>query len=169
MVRLEERTDKDKERDNGQVVHQRLKVGDLEGHVECSHQHEENAARAQNCAHHHHDLVDDVEVGDVVVLGDHIAVVAEQVGNVGNGGGHPASSLVVELLYSVIMLKGILVKIFCIYNRFQFALFYNAMHYIYLYNTLFEVLKTNPLNFHLVILSKSIYNLFLIRKLLSCY
>ena len=43
-------------------------------------------------------LIQNVEDGDVIVVLDHPPPVGEQIGNVGQGGGHPASPLVVELL-----------------------------------------------------------------------
>ena len=42
-------------------------------------------------------MVEDEEVGDVVVVPEDGVLVREEVGNVGDGGGRPAPALVVEL------------------------------------------------------------------------
>ena len=73
MVRLEEATDEHKHEDDHKVVHKRLHHGDLEGDVERSDQHEEDAARPQDGSDHHHHLVDDVEVRDVIVVPHHVS------------------------------------------------------------------------------------------------
>ncbi len=73
----------------------------LESDVEGADEHEEDAAGPEDGADHVHDLVDDVGEGDVVIILDHVAIVAEQVRDIGNRGGHPASPLVVELLQQI--------------------------------------------------------------------
>ena len=80
-----------------------LKTLSLESNVEGSDEHEEDAAGPEDGADHVHDLVDDVGEGDVVVVLDDVAVVAQQVRYVGDGGGHPSPALVVEFLQTNII------------------------------------------------------------------
>ena len=95
-----DKTDKHEEEDRDQVVDETAPVVDTEGGHEGTHQHEENGSRAEDSTTHQHTLVKDVRKGDVVIDFNGPFVVAKQIHNVGHGGRHPATSLIVKLVES---------------------------------------------------------------------
>ncbi len=89
-----------KQDQGNKVDYERGRVVQAEGRAETSSQHDKNAPRTENGANHHHDLVEDIEDADVVIVPDHSFVIGEQIQDVCQGRGHPPPSLIVEFLES---------------------------------------------------------------------
>jgi hypothetical protein len=57
MISLKETANCDIQSNYDKVVEEGLKHGNLEGNVECTNEHEEDAAWTQDGSNHHHNLI----------------------------------------------------------------------------------------------------------------
>lgn len=73
-VRLEEEAGQHKDTNEHNVEDEAVDVGQAKGQGESTHKHEDNAAGSDDRGNHEKSLVGNVEVGNVVVLFNHLEV-----------------------------------------------------------------------------------------------
>ena len=98
MVRLEDTAGADEDTDQDRVEDQGLGAGETKGNAEGSNQHQEDAAWTDDSSNEVEELIGNVGIGNVVILLHNLLVIFDEVHNIEESGGHPASPLVVELL-----------------------------------------------------------------------